>query len=36
MSWYAYLAYFFAGGFLANGVPYFILTITRQRDSKCV
>ena len=24
MAWYDYLAYFFAGGFLANGVPHFI------------
>lgn len=24
MVWYAYLAYFFAGIFLANGVPHFV------------
>ena len=24
MSWYAYLVYFFAGGFLVNGIPHFI------------
>lgn len=24
MEWYAYLAYFFAGVFLANGVPHFV------------
>ncbi len=24
MAWYAYLAYFFAGIFLANGVPHFV------------
>lgn len=24
MEWYAYLAYFFAGVFLANGLPHFV------------
>ena len=24
MPWYAYIAYFFAGAFLANGVPHFV------------
>ncbi len=24
MAWYVYLAYFFAGVFLANGVPHFV------------
>ena len=24
MAWYAYLAYFFAGFFAANGVPHFV------------
>lgn len=24
MAWYAYVAYFFAGVFLANGVPHFV------------
>jgi len=24
MAWYAYLAYFFGGAFLANGVPHFV------------
>jgi hypothetical protein len=24
MPWYAYLAHFFAGAFLANGVPHFV------------
>ena len=31
MSWYAYLAYFFAGGFLANGVPHFIHGVSGKR-----
>ena len=31
MEWYAYLAYFFAGAFLANGVPHFVSGITGKR-----
>ncbi len=31
MEWYAYLAYFFAGTFLANGVPHFVSGITGKR-----
>jgi hypothetical protein len=31
MSWYAYLAYFFAGGFLANGIPHFIHGISGKK-----
>jgi hypothetical protein len=31
MEWYAYLAYFFAGVFLANGVPHFVSGITGKR-----
>ena len=31
MVWYAYLAYFFAGVFLANGVPHFMHGISGQR-----
>jgi hypothetical protein len=31
MEWYAYLAYFFAGFFLANGVPHFVSGITGKR-----
>jgi hypothetical protein len=31
MVWYAYLAYFFAGVFLANGVPHFVHGITGRR-----
>jgi len=31
MVWYAYLAYFFAGVFLANGVPHFVQGITGRR-----
>ena len=31
MSWYAYLAYFFAGGFLANGIPHFISGISGKK-----
>ena len=31
MEWYAYLAYFFAGVFLANGVPHFMEGITGRR-----
>ena len=31
MAWYAYLAYFFAGVFLVNGVPHFMYGITGKR-----
>jgi hypothetical protein len=31
MAWYAYLAYFFAGTFLVNGVPHFVEGITGRR-----
>jgi hypothetical protein len=31
MAWYAYLAYFFAGLFLANGVPHFVHGISGKR-----
>jgi hypothetical protein len=31
MAWYAYLAYFFAGAFLANGVPHFVQGISGKR-----
>jgi len=31
MLWYAYLAYFFAGVFLANGVPHFMHGISGKR-----
>jgi len=31
MAWYAYLAYFFAGAFLANGVPHFVNGISGNR-----
>ena len=31
MVWYAYLAYFFAGAFLANGVPHFVNGIAGNR-----
>jgi len=31
MAWYAYLAYFFAGVFLANGVPHFVQGISGKR-----
>jgi hypothetical protein len=31
MEWYAYLAYFFAGVFLANGVPHFVSGIAGKR-----
>ena len=30
MKWYAYIGYFFAGAFLANGVPHFVQGITGQ------
>jgi hypothetical protein len=31
LDWYVYLAYFFAGGFLANGVPHFIHGVSGKR-----
>ena len=31
MTWYAYLAYFFAGFFLANGVPHFVHGISGKK-----
>ena len=31
MEWYAYLAYFFAGAFLANGVPHFVEGVSGRR-----
>ncbi len=31
MEWYAYLAYFFAGAFLVNGVPHFVEGMTGRR-----
>ena len=31
MAWYAYLAYFFAGFFLANGVPHFVNGISGKK-----
>ena len=31
MDWYAYLAYFFAGVFLANGVPHFIHGVSGKK-----
>ncbi len=31
MAWYAYVAYFFAGAFLANGVPHFVHGIGGER-----
>ena len=31
MAWYAYLAYFFAGFFLANGVPHLVNGISGKR-----
>ena len=31
MVWYAYLAYFFGGAFLANGVPHLMHGISGQR-----
>jgi hypothetical protein len=33
MSWYAYLAYFFAGVFLANGIPHFVHGISGKEFS---
>ena len=31
MEWYVYLAYFFAGIFLANGVPHFVHGIAGKK-----
>ncbi|MFC1923850.1 hypothetical protein ACFLT3_01800 [Chloroflexota bacterium] len=31
MAWYVYLAYFFAGGFLANGIPHFVQGISGKK-----
>lgn len=31
MAWYTYLAYFFAGAFLANGVPHFVHGIAGKK-----
>ena len=31
MAWYAYVAYFVAGLFLANGVPHFVNGISGKR-----
>ncbi len=31
MRWYAYLAYFFAGGFLVNGIPHFVHGISGKK-----
>lgn len=31
MAWYMYLAYFFAGVFLANGVPHFVNGISGKK-----
>ena len=31
MAWSAYLAYFFAGTFIANGVPHFVNGISGKR-----
>ena len=31
MVWYAHLAYFFAGTFLANGVPHFVHRIAGKK-----
>ena len=33
MAWYAYIAYFFAGVFLANGIPHFIHGISGESFS---
>lgn len=30
MRWYAYIGYFFAGGFLANALPHLVQGITGQ------
>jgi hypothetical protein len=31
MEWYVYLAHFFAGAFLANGVPHFVNGISGRK-----
>ena len=31
MHWYAYIAYFFAGAFLANGLPHFLQGVSGNR-----
>ena len=31
MFWYIYLAYFFGGAFLANGVPHFVQGVSGNR-----
>lgn len=31
MSWYHFLAYFFAGVFLANGVPHYVMGATGRK-----
>jgi hypothetical protein len=31
MVWYAYIAHFFAGAFLANGVPHFVQGISGKK-----
>jgi hypothetical protein len=31
MAWYVYVAYFFAGCFLANSVPHFVHGVSGQR-----
>jgi hypothetical protein len=31
MSWYGYVAYFFAGAFLVNAVPHFVTGVTGRR-----
>ncbi len=31
MTWYVYMAYFFGGAFLANGVPHFVHGISGKR-----
>lgn len=31
MAWYDYLAYFFAGFFIANGVPHFVNGLSGKR-----
>ena len=31
MAWYVYLAYFFSGAFLANGVPHFVHGISGKK-----
>lgn len=32
MAWYAYLAYFFAGVFLANVIPHFVRGISGEKS----